>query len=627
MLQELLNNTWLKKEDILEQIQEKFDIWLQFSNPIRQEFDKETKLFNYEKKNKKKIGDSTLFNVHSAMMAREYIDKPASKFEWTIWQLDIVNNLNNVLDMDFNTAEMENLIYDWKHDKFLRWLWIICRNGWDWTFKRPTYTIIDPRLAILDPDWDYRTGEYSFFGFQKAEYRKWLKKWWFENLDNINKNTSYWDATKLKEQDQLWFKLWSRSKSLDNPLIECYYHFDTFWEWKKEVRALVITTNNNTEIIKVKIYKKNDRVKMFDDILAITYWRPRKNNPFGDRMSRYVWDVQIFKSELANLRFDKSKAELYPMYLRNTRLIKNKAELDFWFNKIIDANPLEWESLNNAVIPLQRDVRADNSYLIEDSLDKQIEASTSIWKIAQWTSPERREAATTNSLIQGNTDINLAFTGKIDAIWYEKLLITWKEWYLDEFKWWDTKLVYIQTWFWMLSRDLEKADFLTDIALKIKIETIIEINEKKQKDRVVYWQAIWLLQWLPNRSESAINSTYRLYLKSLDMAPEEIEMQIPTTIQEDIARENVGKLLKWDFVPVESDYDVNTHLIALKSIWDTPMTRLYKRQLFDLKKAQQEVWIWLQQEQTQDMTWIKNNLLAQSMSMVWNESLQKQFNN
>lgn len=624
MLQDLLDATWLKKEDILDQIKDKFDIWLQFATPIRQEFDKETKLFNYEKKNKKKLGDSTLFNVHSSMMAREYVDKPTSKFEWTIGQLDIVNNLNTVLDMDFNTVDFENLIYDWKHDKFLRWLWIMVRNGWDWTFKKPTYTIVDPRLAILDPDWDYRTWDYSFFGFQKAEYWKSLKKWWFENLDKINKNSNSWEAIKLKEQDQMWFKTWNRSKSLDNPLIECYYHFDTFWEWRDEIRALIVTTDNNTEIIKVQIYKENDRVKMFDDILAITYWRPRKNNPFWDRMARYVWDVQIFKSEIANLRFDKSKAELYPMYLRNIRLIKNKADLDFWFNKIVDANPLEWESLNNAVIPLQRDVRADNSYLIEDSLDKQIEASTSIWKIAQGTSPERREAATTNKLIQDNTDINLAFTSKIDAIWYEKLLITWKEWYLAEFKGGDTKLIFIQTWFWMLSRDLEKADFLTDVALRIKIETVIEIDEKKQKDRVAYWQAIWLLQWLPNRPESAVNITYRLYLKSLDINPEEIEMQVPTTIQEDIARENVGRLLRWEFVPIESDYDVNTHLIALKSAGDTPETRLYKSQLFELKKAQQEVWIWLPQVQNwQEMNWVKNNLLAQSMSMVWNEALQK----
>jgi hypothetical protein len=77
-------------------------------------------LFNYQKNNQDKIGDSTLFNVHSAMMAREYVDKPTSKFEGTHGQLNIVNNLNAALDIDMSKAEMENLIYDWKHDKFLR---------------------------------------------------------------------------------------------------------------------------------------------------------------------------------------------------------------------------------------------------------------------------------------------------------------------------------------------------------------------------------------------------------------------------------------------------------------------------------------------------------------------------
>lgn len=619
-LEQLIKISWMSEEDILSQVKNEFDLWYTLAEWIRKEFDEETKLFNYQKKNKKKLGDSTLFNVHSAMMAREYVDKPTSKFEWTIWQADIVNNLNITLDLDFNTADIENLIYDWKHDKFLRWLWIIIRNGWDWEAKKPTFNIVDPRLAILDPDWDYRTWEYSFFWFQKVEMWKNLEKWWF-NIDNITKYWTWWDATDLREKDQQNFKLnWKKTTNLENPAIETYYHFADFW-W---TRALIITANNRTEIIKVKIYKENKQARAFDDILAITYRRPRANNPYWDRMARYVWDVQIFKSEIANLRFDKSKAELYPMYLRNTRLIKNKSDLDFWFNNIIDVNPLEGESLQNAVQPLQRDFRADNSYIIDDSLDKQVEASTSIWKIAQGTSPERREAATTNRLIQDNTDINLAFTSKIDAVWYEKLLKVWYFGYMENFWNWDTKLIFIQTWFGMLSRDLEKKDFLTDIALKISIETVWEINEKKAKDRVAYWQAIWLLQWLPNRPESAIKSTYRLYLKSLDMNPEEIEMQIPTTIQEDIARENVGKLLKWEFVPIKPDYDVQTHLIALKSAWDSKEIRLYKKQLFELKKIQEQEKLWMPEQQTQDdMTWVKNNLVAQSMSMVWNEALQK----
>jgi len=46
------------------------------------------------------------------------------------------------------------------------------------------------------------------------------------------------------------------------------------------------------------------------------------------------------KSIIANLRLKKIKAELYPMYIRNTRMISNKGDLDFGFNKVIDANPL-----------------------------------------------------------------------------------------------------------------------------------------------------------------------------------------------------------------------------------------------------------------------------------------------
>ena len=116
---------------------------------------------------------------------------------------------------------------------------------------------------------------------------------------------------------------------------------------------------------------------------AYTWWKPRTNNPFGDRIATYVTDVQRVKAEIANLRLDKSKAELYPMYLYNTRLIKNKEDLNFGFNKLIATNPLEGESLSNAVTPIQHDYRADNSYLIDESLDRQTEASTSIGKISQ----------------------------------------------------------------------------------------------------------------------------------------------------------------------------------------------------------------------------------------------------
>lgn len=59
------------------------------------------------------------------------------------------------------------------------------------------------------------------------------------------------------------------------------------------------------------------------------------------RVSKITGDVQRVKAEIANLRLDKSKSELYPMWIRNSRMIPNASDLEFGLNKVIDANPLE----------------------------------------------------------------------------------------------------------------------------------------------------------------------------------------------------------------------------------------------------------------------------------------------
>jgi len=121
MLKDLIKQSGLSEQAIYDQIRDEYDRGYTLAKPLREEFKEETKLFNYQKKNKDKIGDSTLFNVHSALMAREYIDKPTSKFQaHSNNQKRIVNNLNLALKADMNSSYMENLIYDWKHDKFLR---------------------------------------------------------------------------------------------------------------------------------------------------------------------------------------------------------------------------------------------------------------------------------------------------------------------------------------------------------------------------------------------------------------------------------------------------------------------------------------------------------------------------
>jgi len=86
--------TWLDTDAILDQIRANFDAWTTFSKRIKLEFDKELKLYGNEKKKKHKIWDHTIFNVHSALMARSYVDRPQSKFTSTKIGRDyVVKNL------------------------------------------------------------------------------------------------------------------------------------------------------------------------------------------------------------------------------------------------------------------------------------------------------------------------------------------------------------------------------------------------------------------------------------------------------------------------------------------------------------------------------------------------------
>ena len=610
-------------DSVLDQIRSNFDAWTTFSKGIKAEFDKELKLYWNNKKKKHKIGDHTIFNVHSALMARSYVDRPQSKFVSTKIGRDyVVKNLNATLEEDFNSSDMEILKYQRDWDKFLFWVWIVAKTGWCGGTKSPKFEVVDPRNWVPDPNGDHVNGKYSFTWFTKNVFKTDLLAMGLseEDIEAMPKNPKS-DNTS-KEKDQRTAGLWNtQSSSSENPSYTLYYAFELFNNDGKMIKALVITDRNQTMAIGGKVYewqtkaeKKNATLIPFP--FAFTYWKPRSHNPFGDRIGTYIWDIQRIKAEMINLRLDKSKAELYPMYLYNTRLIKNKSDLDFGFNKLVAANPLEAENLNNAVKPLQRDFRADNSYIIEDSLDSSVERTTSVGKVTQGSLPSRRETAKTNNLVQDNTDINLALAGKIES-WGEKQLIKlWLRWYMEKFAEWDRKIVNFNTWFSIFPKELKRKDFLSETSVRIQVITIAELDKKKDKERLAYTNSLPMLQML-QRPKAAENFSYRRYLASQGIPENQIEIEVPRTPQEIIAMENVELLIAWKFVEVESDYEPLTHLIAIKSAPQELNTLMYRKGLLELYKAQ---WWANPESMTQVADGLVNNAAAQSSAQAANES-------
>ena len=612
MLKDLLKKTWLKEQDIIDQVKDEHDRGEFAMSVVKQDLESDYRLYRSQKrkKAKEKIGDWTVFSTHSALMARSYITRPESAFESSaIWEDQKIKNLNSALEEDFNTDDMEIVKYWRDFHKYLFWVGITVRNGWDGDSKKSTFQYIDPRNWIADPDGDYPAWRYAFSWFYRDVYKNELEDWgiWNEEL-NVNDR---WNTIAIdpKTQDQMNAGVipqqQSESQQDYNPSYRIYYHFSYFnWEL-----AMVITWNDNNLMLSVKMLKTMP--------FAFSYWRP-DGTPTGMRVTSITWDVQRVKAEFSNLRLDKSKAELYPMYIRNKRLLPNATDLDFWFNKIIDANPLEWESLQNALMPMQKDFRADNSFLIEQSLDGTVESAVSIGKIAQGSSPERREWVGTNELIAESTDVNLALNAKIEAWGEKQLLRLYLNWLNEDLEDWDKKRVNVMTSYGIVPRDLTREDFALWSHVRIKIVTIVEKEKKDNKLRLAYWEAIGLTENL-NQSESAKKFMYRSYFEVLWLDPEYAERIVDYSPDEIEAIINVSLLDKGFDVEIKPTYDPMTHLSAAKSARPWENVDLYKyglRKLYVIKKIED------QQALEGENESVANNMAAQSMSSIANQKTQ-----
>lgn len=610
---------WLNEDDILNQVKDEYERGYNLVNPIRDVFRKDLKRYYNEKKKKNsdKVGDTTVYNVHSALLARMYVNNPKISFDtFEVAHQDTINNLNMAFKEDYEAQDMEVHKYQQLWDALFYWVWIIAKTWWDWMQKKNRWQVVDPRTFIPDPDWDYSNWDYSYVWFSKKCYLQDLETYWIDTDDILQWQTSVDWPTQIKRDDQEVANLapTEKWKRWDDSSVEIYYHFTSI-KWQK---YQIITANANTLLVDIKelpsVYSwEKDKPYKTPFPFAFKYFKPVRNNPFGYRVIDLLRDVQDTKAIIANLRLDKSKAELYPMYLYNTRLIKNKTDLDFGFNKLIWANPLEWESLNNAITPIQKDFRADNSYLIDDSLDKQVQSSTSIGRLTEWSWPERRETATTNKLVQGNTDINLSLIEKSMSWWDKQFAELWFRWYLENFEAWDSKKVKFFTWYGLIPKTLKKKDFLTIEVISIYVITNTDKVEKEEKQRIAYWQIFPLLQTL-QVPPSSINFAFRQLLLTSGIEPQQVEIMIPKTPQEIIAEENIDLLRAWEFVEVEENYDVFTHLTILKQAWTWLNIELYRQWLLDLYTIQG--WDTAQLNEVSES--VSNNVSAQAMAQMWN---------
>jgi len=309
---------------------------------------------------------------------------------------------------------------------------------------------------------------------------------------------------------------------------------------------------------------------------AFYYWKPDRDNPYGDRPANYTRDVQIQKAEISNLRLNKMRAELYPMYLYNKDYVSGK-DLAFGFNKGIPISTgIDGASVNldNIVRPVQKDLRIDTSFAVEQSLDRQVEKSTSIGEVVQGTTPDRKETLGTNQLIQGNTDVNLELNEQLHAVGDDQFVRIWFGGYYQNFTSGDKKLVYAGSSTGKSAIVLKRKDFIFEGNLNISVESNLGSEERKRKEMAATTIVTPVL--LPSLNAASKIKYLRFMADRAGIPAENVEEFLLDTPQMALqAMEN--ELLKLnEYVPINPDDNDEEHLVEMGSSLQTEEAELHK---------------------------------------------------
>ena len=618
-IEDFLSLVNMKESDVLVQVQQQKEISREFVNQKRFDLEADERLLNNQKANPELIGDTTLFNVHTALMARSFSDKINITFRGGTWEEQKTETWQKMYNEDFSTPEMKMLKYQRDHDKYLYWVGIVARPGWDWIYKRNKFQAVNPKTWYPDLNGDYVTGNYSYSGFDQLKYKDELEQSWYANVDKLTPMQSWTNGAfqqKQQEQIDLDYTAVQQQPIIYNPQYEVYMHFAIF----NGVKAYVLTGNNEQVILWVGICKPGNKFEEKNPELikfpfTYFYWKPRRNDPFGFRIADYIRDVQINKSKIANLRLDKMKAELYPMYLYNTDYVK-WSDLWFGFNKFIPYKSGLDGAVNpqSVVSPIVPNTRVDTSLTIDQTLDTQVEKSTSIGAVAQWTTTEARQTLGTNQLIQSNTDLNLSLNTKLDNIGEEYLTIEWMKGYYIHFSDADTKIVYTSEGFMEVPIVIKREDFYIEGNVKIQIESSAETEQRKNRQRLAFNETIPFI--LQDQSVPAISKRRALRrvweINGIEM--NQIMEELPKLPDEVLQEQENILLAKWIQVDINADDDDLVHLVAVEAVTHTMEGELHK---------QAHLLAYIQKGKPQPMAQdpgLANQMASQSMSQTGSQS-------
>lgn len=553
---------------LIEQIETEYQLgWWSFK-PKFDEFGVRLKLYNNQKRDKEAVGDPLLFTIHQTVLASLYDDKLAVTFvPREQGDEDVADNDTTLAEYDAGEMEKDVLDYNWDWDATFYGTGLVCLMEFDRDRMLPIPEYWDRMTVIVDPkaksvNGDLRgRGRARFIGREmrltKYEMKEAGVYFNYDKLKNETKDLrSFTDEAETLSQEARGYQQTSKFTGLkgdnvDHRVLEWF----TVWNGK---RVFVTLADNRKTVVRYHELKTKD-IPIIDRRIY-----PLPNSFDGISIPDLVEDKQRARAVLQNLGLKGAKANLHPMYLFNTNKIKNRADLNFDFNKFI---PVDGE-VEGAVRVMPKDQVKQEVQYIMDVLDAAAQKATATPDIQQGVQSDTKRTATELSLQNQKVDTRYSLSAKIFG-WSEKRF--WQQWhrlYKTHFKEGiDEKIVRVAGALGYSYRPFRREDIVSKTDLDVSVESRILSDAKRFNQSRNFEGYLAIIAKDPTAN---LRYGFKHLGKLKGLKKDEIELLLPPTIEELRANDENAQLERDEIVEVLPTDDHITHLEIHNKLSDTP---------------------------------------------------------
>ncbi|RMD71951.1 MAG: hypothetical protein D6822_02210 [Cyanobacteria bacterium J149] len=318
--------------------------------------------------------------------------------------------------------------------------------------------------------------------------------------------------------------------------------------------------------VMIRAWLANERQKLLGfKKLDFNFWNavdrvlyPTSHDWDGTSIPDLVEDKQRARAVAQNLGLRAMKADVYPMYIYDSKKIQNRNDLNFGFNKFIPVDA-QGENVAGAIAPLIKS-RPNLQLLsfIYETLDRSAQRATASNEIQQGILTSKDKTLGELNLVTSKSENRFSLAAKIFG-WSEKRF--WRHWYWMYKKYFkdgiDEKMIDVVSPFGGKWKPLKKKDIYHKVDPRVEIEPRSLSRAKQVEQRALMQSFVSLAATYPDFN---LRWALKKLAKVSGYTTEEVNLLFPKTVDERRAEEENELLNDNKLVEIKREDDHNVHL-------------------------------------------------------------------